>query len=192
MKYHYAIRTGAKNIKTRVYFLASAIALAVGGTGLALAYAGVANAASGSGFDQYGYNDTARIFVGTGSSWCQGTLGMTKDQCDTYMAPYQNDSLVMKWNAAWDACNAAGNDSAAACAGATLTNEWNGKVPGGSGDTEHFKAIWVGSAGESSSYWRPGGYLIWGNYEAVMDQGMSGGTHTWWAHATPNGFGVAH
>lgn len=151
----------------------------------------VAQAAGGKGFDEYGYNDSARIFVGTGSSWCQGKLGWTKEQCDAYLAPYGSDQLVMKWNKAWDECNEAGNDDASACAGATLTNEWNGNIPGGSGETEHFKCIWVGSEGEASIYWQPGGYVIWGNYEAIMDQGMEAG-HVHWvaAHATPNGFGA--
>jgi hypothetical protein len=153
------------------------------------ASAGVALAAGGHGFDQYGYNRSARVFVGTGSSWCQGKLGWSKATCDAYMGIYANDQLVMKWNAAWNACNAAGNDDESACAGASLDNEWNGMVPGGSGETEHFKAIWVGSAGEDSSYWRDGGYLIWNNYEALMDQGMADGSHWWAAHATPNGYG---
>lgn len=96
----------------------------------------------------------------------------------------------MKWNAQWDNCNAAGNDDESACAGASLDNEWNGMIPGGSGGTEHFKAIWVGSAGEASPYWRDGGYLLWGNYEALMDQGMAGGAQWWAAHAIPNGYGA--
>lgn len=138
------------------------------------------------GFDQYGYNDSARVFNGTGSSWC-----LAGGQAADCVGVYSQDKLVMKWNAAWDACNANGYDNPTYCLGATLTNEWNGMIPGGSGDTEHFKAIWVGSLGESSPYWQPGGYLIWGNYEAIMDQGMVNGVHMVWAHATPNGFGAS-
>jgi hypothetical protein len=146
-------------------------------------------AAAAGGFDQYGYNDSAHVFVGTGSSWCQGKLGWDQTTCDAYMGVYANDKLVMKWNAAWDACNAAGNDNASACAGAWLLNEWNGKAPGGSGQVWHYKIIWVGSAGASSPYWLDGGYSIWGNYEVIMDQGFDpnvGPGHMWFAHATPN------
>lgn len=102
---------------------------------------------------------------------------------------YANDRLVMKWNAAWDACNAAGGDDPASCAGAWTTNEWNGMVPGGSGMTDHYKVIWVGSLGEASPYWAVGGYSVWGNYEVVMDQGTDSTGHFWFALATPNGLG---
>ncbi len=157
---------------------------------LALSASGALAASGGHGFDEFGYNTNAHVFVGTGSSWCQGKLGWNASTCDAYMGVYANDHLVMKWNAAWDACNAAGNDNATACVGAKLTNEWNGMVPGGSNETEHVKIIWVGSEGNQSQYWRPGGYLIWNNYEAIMDQGMM--DHTRWvsAHALPNGFGA--
>lgn len=136
------------------------------------------------GFDQFGYNDQARVFVGSadgvdnildGKVWGDPT--------------YANDHLVMKWNAAWDACNAAGGNDATACLGAWTDNEWNGNVPGGSGYSDHYKIIWVGSQGVNSPYWRDGGYLVWGNYETIMDQGVYG-THTWWAHGIPNGYGV--
>ena len=141
-----------------------------------------------AGFDQYGYNDTARVFVGPASGWCLAA-GSTSD-C---MGIYSNDLLVMKWNAAWDACNLNGYDDPTYCLGAWLTNEWNGKVPGGSGQVWHYKIIWVGSAGSDSQYWVPGGYSIWGNYEVIMDQGIDpniGPGHMWFALGTPNGFGV--
>lgn len=146
-------------------------------------------ASSNNGFDQFGYNVSARVFNGTGSSWCQGTIGWDKPTCDAYMAPYANDSLIMKWNAAWDACNAAGNSDPAACSGATLTNEWNGNVPNGSGDTEHFKTVWSQSCTNGVAL-TDGGTCIWNNYEVLMDQGMVSGAHTWWTHAVSTGFGV--
>jgi hypothetical protein len=141
--------------------------------------------ANTGGFDQYGYNNTARVFVGSadgvdrildGKVWGDPT--------------YANDHLVMKWNAQWDACNAAGNNSVAACLGAWTDNEWNGNVTGGSRTTEHYKIIWVGSEGTSSKYWLAGGYLVWGSYEVIMDQGTFNGSHSWFAHATPNGYGA--
>ncbi len=144
-----------------------------------------AGAAAGGGFDQYGYNNGAHLFNGTGASW-----SLAKGLPADYLGIYAPDKLVMKWNAAWDACNAAGNDDAGACAGAWTTNEWNGRFPGGSGENWHYKIIWVGSAAEASPYWRVGGYSIWGNYEVIMDQGSDpnvGPGHLWFAHATPNG-----
>jgi hypothetical protein len=152
----------------------------------ALAFAG------GGGFDANGYNYQARIFVGTGASWCLAGGGLA----DCGLGIYAPDKLVMKWNAAWDACNAtATNDDPTVCAGAWTDNEWNGNVPGGSDAVWHYKIIWVGSAAENSAYWLPGGYSVWGNYEVIMDQGLDpnlypGQGHFWGAHAIPNGYGV--
>lgn len=144
-------------------------------------------ASAGKGYDSYGYNNTARIFNGTGSSWC--LAGGQPADC---MGAYSQDKLVMKWNEAWDACNDAGNDDETACAGAWINNEWNGKN-GGTGSVWHYKIIWVGSQGESSPYWKEGGYSVWGNYEAIMDQGVDPSMepmHSWFAKAKPNGYGA--
>lgn len=155
---------------------------------LAVSLAVPTAAGAQGGFDQYGYNDTARVFVGTGSNWC-----LAGGQAADCLGIYSADQLVMKWNAAWDACNVAGNDDASACLGAWVDNEWNGKVDGGSGQVWHYKIIWVGSAGESSPYWLAGGYSVWGNYEVIMDQGIDpnvGPGHWWFARATPDGYGA--
>src|SRR5450759_2185260 len=85
------------------------------------------------GFDVNGYNYCARIFNGTYSSWC--VAGGQDANC--VPAPYTNDNVVMKWNAAWDACNV--SVSPDACAGAWTDNEVNGKIPGGSGEVWHYK-----------------------------------------------------
>lgn len=144
-------------------------------------------AAGSKGFDQYGYNETARIF--------QGPADGVDRQLDGKVwgsAAYAKDQLVMKWNKQWDNCNDAGNISEYACAGAWTSNEWNGAVPGGSGEVWHYKIVWVGPQGESSSRWQPGGYLIWGNYEVLMDQGIyrdDGPIHYIGAHSTANGYG---
>ncbi len=153
---------------------------------LALSASGALAANSGHGFDQFGYNNAARVFVGTYTGYCVAGGG-TVSSCSS--SPYANDRLVMKWNAAWDACNAHGYDNPAYCAGAWVDNEWNGMVPGGSGTTEHYKIIWVGSQGENSPYWKAGGASVWGNYEILMDQGMTDGVHYWNTHSTPNGYG---
>ena len=140
--------------------------------------------ASAGGFDEFGYNDVAGIFNGPadgvdnvldGKVWGNPT--------------YAIDRLIMKWNAAWDACNAHGYNDPVYCAGAWTSNEWNGMVPGGSGEVWHYKIIWVGSDGANSEYWQPGGYPIWGNYEVIMDQGMSDSVHYWLAHGISTGYG---
>lgn len=171
--------------RVAIVMLAAVAALAISGI------ASTAASASERGFDQYGYNDTARIFVGTCRSWGEGKYGWTQAQAEAYCGASSNDQLVMKWNKAWDECNENGYENPEYCAGAMLTNEWNGQVPGGSGETFHYKIVWVGSAGEGSSYWRAGGELVWGNYEVLMAQGTnSEGVHEFLVHATPNGFGA--
>jgi len=139
------------------------------------------------GFDENGYNYCARIFNGTGSSWC--VAGHQDPGC---LGIYSLDKLVMKWNAAWDACNAAGTGTADACAGAWTDNEWNGNIAGGSGEVWHYKIQWsaVCAAGGTLT---DGGYCVWGSYEVLMDQGIDpillGPGHFWYAHAIPNGYG---
>src|SRR3989344_3410680 len=59
-------------------------------------FVGVGMVSAAGGFDQYGYNDTARIFNGTGSSWC--LAGGYTANC---LGIYSPDKLVMKWNAEW-------------------------------------------------------------------------------------------
>jgi hypothetical protein len=135
-----------------------------------------------NGFNQCGYNYKARVFSGL----ADGVDGNLDGLIGGFSA-YANDHLVMKWNDVWDTCNAHGTDSATYCLGAWITNEWNGLIPGGSLTTDHFKIIWVGSAGTSSPYWVAGGSLIWNNYETIMEQGTQSGQHFIWTFATPNG-----
>ena len=145
----------------------------------------VAPASAVGGFNQYGYNYGAHIFSGLADGVDKNLDGAVWGD-----PTYANDHLVMKWNAAWDACNANGFDDPAYCAGAWVTNEWNGMLPGGSQWTEHVKIIWVGSAATNSAYWIDGGYSIWGNYEAILDKGMAPGHIRFvYASATPNGLG---
>src|SRR3989344_6436842 len=95
-----------------------------------LAISAVSAFAAG-GFDQYGYNDTARLFNGTGSSWCLAK-GLPAD-C---MGIYSPDKLVMKWNADWDRGNAENWSNPPYRA--WTDNEWNGKKAG-SGAVWHYK-----------------------------------------------------
>lgn len=134
------------------------------------------------GFNACGYNYGARVFSGLADG-----VDHILDGTVYGVSTYANDYLVMKWNAAWDACNANGGNNVTYCLGAWTTNEWNGMLANGSSATEHVKIIWVGSLAEASPYWVQNGYSIWGNYEVVMDQGMYLGAHNWWALATPNG-----
>jgi len=134
-----------------------------------------------NGFDQFGYNYKARIFVGLADGADRNLDGMIGGD-----PTYAKDHLVMKWSKAWD--DARFND-APWTPDAWETNEWNGMVPGGSGEVWHYKIIWVGIDLENSPYWREGGYAIWDQFEVIMDQGTTANEHFWYAHATSNGFG---
>ena len=145
-----------------------------------------APALGGGGFDQFGYNNTARIFNGTGESW-----SLAKGLPADYLGIYAPDKLVMKWNAEWDRGNAEG--WANPPYRAWENNEWNGNVAGGSGAVWHYKIVWVPPCGADGTPLPDGGYCIWGQFEVIMDQGKDptlGPGHIWFARATPNGFGV--
>ncbi len=148
------------------------------------------SATNAHGFDEFGYNDNARVFVGTGISWCMGKLGGTETYCAAYMDPYGNDRVVMKWNAEWDRGNT--EDWANPPYAAWTSNHWNGNTEGGSGAVWQYKIVWVGVDLQNSPYWRPGGYAIWGQFEVVMDQGHDpylGIGHLWFTHGIPSGYG---
>lgn len=132
------------------------------------------------GFDQYGYNRCAGIFNGIAD-------GLNRVNGDNELGVYSQDHLVMKWNEAWSACNA--NRTAANCAGAWLTNEWNGQIAGGSGESWHYKNVWVGNCIDNPALVPVGGYCIWGEYAVVLSHGTVANEHFWDAHARPNGFG---
>ncbi len=138
---------------------------------------------TGQGLPGYIYG--ANNFVGTYAQWCNQSGYGTYATC---AATYGYDKVVMKWNAQWNNCNANGYNSPTYCAGAWEDNEINGNVANGDGSVWHYKIIWVGSAGNTSAYWLPGGYSIWGNYEVIMDQGTYNVTHTFYARAVPNGY----
>lgn len=147
------------------------------------------------GFDQYGYNNTARNFVGTCLSWGQGKYGWTPEYAQSWCGPYYNDQIVMKWNAAWDACNETDGNDPIACAGAWTNNEWNG-MSGGSGAVWHYKIVWIPeSCGADYTRLKNGGECIWGHYEMIMDQGLDsnyglGDGHLMLGLANPAGYGA--
>lgn len=139
------------------------------------------------GFDQYGYNNNARIFNGTGESWCMAG-GQAQTWCDDYLGSSVNDKIVMKWNAAWDACNE--DNTPEACSGAWTSNEWNG-MKDGSESVWHYKIVYVGPCTEGAVV-DGGGYCLWGQYSVIMDQGIyKGEGHLWYApRGIPNGYGA--
>jgi hypothetical protein len=146
-----------------------------------------------TGFDEFGYNRCAGNFVGLFGGWC-ADYGVGWDcKGATWAEPYvpfAKDHLVMKWNAAWDKCNA--EYTPENCAGAWTDNQLNGMLPDGSRTTEHAKIVWIGgNCGADLTPLPDGGYCLWGAYEAVMDQGKSAdGTRWMLAHVTPGGYGV--
>lgn len=156
-----------------------------------LIIASVIPVSAGTGFDEYGYNDTARLFNGTGESW-----SLAKGLPADYLGAYAKDKLVMKWNAEWNRGNAEGWVNGPYKA--WETNEWNGVgVEGGSGAVWHYKIIWVGDYVADPSLIpdaEDGAYGIWGQFAVIMDQGVDpalGPGHLFFAKASPNGFGQA-
>lgn len=140
------------------------------------------------GFDEYGYNYGARIFVGPADGVDRKLDGMVWGD-----PTYANDLLIMKWSKAWH--DAKFNGKPWTC-DAWVTNEWNGNVPGGSGEVWHYKIVWVGPELENSPCWREGGYPIWGQFEVIMDHGTAMDEelghiiHEWFTHAVPTGLGI--
>lgn len=144
-------------------------------------------ASTEKGFDESGYNRTARIFNGTGLSWCMDKYHQTTDACKIIMGPYANDKLVMKWNSEWDRGNNDGwTDNQY---DAWLNNQWNGMVPGGSGEVWHYKFVWVGPCTDGEIL-PEGGYCIWGQFQVIMSHGVVNGEHDWDSHAAPTGYGA--
>jgi hypothetical protein len=135
--------------------------------------------AGAGGFDEFGYNYQARIFVGPADGVDRVLDGMVWGD-----PTYANDHLVMKWSKAWDAARFGG---APWTCEAWTTNEWNGRVPGGSDEVWHYKIVWVGPELENSPCWREGGYPIWNEFEVIFDHGTSPDGHFWYAHARPAG-----
>jgi len=149
----------------------------------------VTGSAADNGFDEFGYNRTARIFSGTYGSWCleQDPAGTW---CPAYAGNWWNDKLVMKWNAEWDRGNA--EKWAHPPYDAWTSNMSNGMFTGGSsGETWIYKIVWVG--GDCGADYTPlenGGYCIWGQFEVILSQGTVGGEHLWDVLAKPAGYGA--
>ncbi len=143
-------------------------------------------ALAGGGFDDAGYNRKARIFNGTGWSWCMDKVG-NEAWCENYLGNYANDKLIMKWNDEWDR----GNEESWSNPpyDAWLSNHWNGNGKDGSGEMWHYKYVWVGPCGDYGTPLDNGGYCIWGQFAVIMSHGTGEDGHVWDTHATPNGYG---
>lgn len=138
--------------------------------------------AVGRGFDELGYNRSARIFQGPADG-VDGSLDGA-----TYGDPtYGKDMLKMKWNAEWDRGNAEGWVNGPY--DAWIDNNWNGKVPGGSGEVWQYRIKWVGSCGAAGTDLGDGSYCLWGQFAVIMSHGTVANQHFWDAHAVPAGFG---
>ncbi len=135
------------------------------------------------GFNALGYNYCAGLFNGPADGTDKVLDGKVWGD-PTYAA----DHLVMKWNSAWDACNA--NRNVTNCTGAWTDNEWNGKVAGGSGESWHYKIKWVGSCGSYGTPLASGGYCIWNEYAVLFSHGSVANQHFWDTHAKPAGYGT--
>ncbi len=138
----------------------------------------------GGGFDEFGYNRTARIFNGLADGVDRNLDGKL------WGAPsdYAGDHLVMKWNAEWDRGNREGWSNPPYRA--WLSNEWTGA--GGSGSVWHYKYKWVGPCGANYSALPSGGYCIWGQFEVIQDHGIDpsfDSGHIWFARSIPGGYG---
>jgi hypothetical protein len=139
------------------------------------------------GFDAFGYNEQANIFVGDADGVDRMLNG--KVWGDAF---YTNDHLKMKWNDEWNRGNNEGWTMPPY--NAHLDNSWNGKVPGGSGEVWHYKMVWTGKCTDGEAVFtdeREEGYCIWGQFAVIMSQG-SINEHFWEAHAKPKGYGVRY
>ena len=138
-------------------------------------------ALAGDGFDEFGYNETARIFNGPADG-----VDRILDGAVWGDAYYANDHLKMKWTADWER----GNDEGWANPPydkAWTDNQWNGMVPGGSGENWHYRIKWIGNCTDYETQ-PDGGYCIWGQFEVIMDHGTLDGAHLWYAHAIASGY----
>lgn len=159
------------------------IALIVIGLVLLAAIAVFAKNNGEGGFDEFGYNKTARIFEGKADGADRNLDGTLWGD-----PTYGNDHLKMNWNAEWDRGNREG--WAKPPYRAWLDNNWNGKVQGGSGEVWQYKIVWNGPCGANGASLDSGGYCIWGQFAVILSQGTVDNQHFWDAHAHPAGFGA--
>ena len=145
-----------------------------------------------AGFDEYRYNDTARIFNGTYMDWCKAKNDPPAQWCLDYIQGYEKDKLIMKWNTEWDRGNAENWTNPPYTA--WLDNESNGRLRGGSGEIWHYKFVWDSGCAEngtpSSEAVKGVPYCIWGQFAVIQSQGSDiDRTHIWDVLLSPAGYG---
>lgn len=147
---------------------------------LALLSAPAATLAQG-GFDQYGYNYEARMFVGPADG-----IDRILDGKVFGVASNARDHVVMNWNAEWDRGQ---NESWSnpPYYDAWMTQNWNGQVPGGSGERWILKNIWVGQCGPEWTPLPDGGYCNHSQFEYIYFRGTVADDNLWLVHALPAG-----
>ncbi|MBI4589405.1 MAG: hypothetical protein HY725_11245 [Candidatus Rokubacteria bacterium] len=143
------------------------------------------------GFDQFGYNYQAHLFVGTYDSVDRNIDGTFWGQTGDYV----DDELIMKWSDDWLAnkdCDGDGKldrgiPGAYGVSRGWLTNDVNGDYDsdGNLSQDAHYtwfvKIVWVG----------PGGSL-WGEYEVIQEvyNDPTGGFHGLQSKIAAPGFGL--
>lgn len=135
------------------------------------------------GFDQFGYNKTARLFVGSADG-----VDRLLDNKVWGDPTYANDHLTMNWTEDWDRGKTE-NWNNPPYADAWTTNQWNGKAKDGSGETWQYKIKWVGACGADGTVLPNDSYCIWGQFAVVFSQGTVANKHFWETHSTPSGLG---
>ena len=142
-----------------------------------------------TGFDQYGYNYQARLFVGTYDSSDRVLDG--KYQGGT--GDYVDDGLIMKWSDDWLAnrdCNGdhkldRGIPGAYGISRGWLTNQNNGDYTDANGVVQHYtyfaKIVWTGP-----------GSPLWGQYAIIQEvyNDPLGGSHGLQLKVGAPGFGL--
>jgi hypothetical protein len=137
-----------------------------------------------SAFDAYGYNHDAMIFVGTGDS-----LDRSLDGTYAGDSTYANDRLTMRWNAEWERGVQEQWSDPEGYEGAWLTHQWNGNVPGGSGELASYKVVWVGACDNQETV-KGAGTCIWDQFAVTLDADAAAGGHFWETYAKHPGYGV--
>ncbi len=140
---------------------------------------------AGSGFDEFGYNYNARIYVGTVDGIDRNLDGLVLGE----QSIFANDHIIMKWSQAWDD---AMYHNATPTPDAWCINEVNGMVPNGSGISEHAKIVWVGPDLQDSPYWREGGKEFPPFFEVIFDHYVGPSVDpdfSWLVKVIPSGLG---
>lgn len=124
-----------------------------------------------NGFDEYGYNYGANLFVGP-YDWYD------RDKEGGWAGPeYHYITLVMKWSDNWWSENKEGS---------WCTNHQYGTEEDGTHWTYFCKIVYTGEYHDYGWVYPDGGWAIWGYYEVIQEVYSGYGCYT---HAKPTGLG---